>query len=459
MRSDVFRSTPLRVTTILGLVFVIAVILSGLTSWYLINKELLIKLDAGITSDFNVISQTFASNDITDLIDAVNIHIKSSVGVDRIYYLGASGGEVLAGAVNVAAVHQGWSTLSSKALGLAGNENYRLFYSPLGGNKLLVGASFAETEEIDRVALTSFAWGTALLTIVILAFGFVLAVRGQRRLADISGVMARIGRGDLTARLAVSGRGDDIDLIAGEVNHSVDRLSHVVESMRQVSVDIAHDLKTPLNRLAISVYSAIEAERADIPHIEELLRAETEIRQINDTFDALLRIAQIEAGARRSRFAEVALAPMLLDLVDAYSAVAEDNGQNLGIEMPSNLGKVVGDRPLLTQLFANLIENAIRHCPKDAQIAIQGKVAGGKVIIEVSDDGPGIPEREYEAVFRRLYRVERSRTTPGSGLGLSMVKAIADLHGAKVSLADNRPGLRVIVEFPETATGVSLSDL
>ena len=229
--------------------------------------------------------------------------------------------------------------------------------------------------------------------------------------------------------------------------------------MRQVSVDIAHDLKTPLNRLAISVYSAIEAERADIPHIEELLRAETEIRQINDTFDALLRIAQIEAGARRSRFAEVALAPMLLDLVDAYSAVAEDNGQNLGIEMPSNLGKVVGDRPLLTQLFANLIENAIRHCPKDAQIAIQGKVAGGKVIIEVSDDGPGIPEREYEAVFRRLYRVERSRTTPGSGLGLSMVKAIADLHGAKVSLADNRPGLRVIVEFPETATGVSLSDL
>ena len=229
-----------------------------------------------------------------------------------------------------------------------------------------MGASFAETAEIDRIAATSFAWGAALLTVVIAAFGFVLAVRGQRRLAGISRSMARIGRGDLKARLAVSKRGDDIDLICGEMNHAIDRLWHLVESMRQVSVDIAHDLKTPLNRLAINIYSAIEAERAGVPHGDQLIRAEGEIRQINLTFEALLRIAQIEAGARRSRFTEVILPPIFVDLLDAYAGVAEGNQQHLHIEVSPDLGNVIGDKDLLTQLFANLIENAIRHCPTTA---------------------------------------------------------------------------------------------
>jgi signal transduction histidine kinase len=448
MRTDVFRSTPLRTTVILGVVFVLAILMSGVTSWYLINKELLRKLDASITGEFNVISQTFASNDITDLVDAINIHIKASSGADKIYYVGSASGETLAGNINRTNASPGWSTQPARALGLAGNDNYRVFYSPLGGNALLVGASFAETDQIDRIALTSFAWGTALLTVVIMAVGFVLAVRGQRRLAHISAAMARLGRGDLKARLAVSGRGDDIDLISSAMNHAIDRLGHSVESMRQVSVDIAHDLKTPLNRLAIRVYSAIEAENAGISRIEDLLGAEKEIRQINDTFDALLRIAQIEAGARRSRFASVDLGPLCIDLVDAYSGVAEEGGQRLNIEISSSPSIVTGDRDFLTQLFANLIENAIRHCQVGAHIELVAKDVGGKVVVEVSDDGPGIPADEYEAVFRRLYRVEHSRTTPGSGLGLSMVKAIAELHGAKVSLSNNNPGLRVIVEFP-----------
>ena len=447
MRSDIVRSTPMRVTAILGVVFIVAVLLSGATSWYLINKELRNKIDEGITAEVTVISQTFDGSDVTDLIDSVNVHLKASPAGEKIYHLASSAGAALAGNVSGAGVADGWSTLPAQALGLAGNEKYRLFYSRLGGNRLLVGASFTETDEIDRIAITSFGWGTALLTLVITAFGFILAIRGQRRFADISRTMARLGRGDLKARLAVSKRGDDIDLIAAEMNHAIDRLWHLVESMRQVSVDIAHDLKTPLNRLAINVYSAIEAEKAGVPHGDELLKAESEIRQINLTFEALLRIAQIEAGARRSRFTGVPLGPIFVDLLDAYSGVAEENHQRLHVEVPPDLGLVTGDRDLLTQMFANLIENALRHCPVGADIGVTANQKDGRITVVLADTGPGIPEEEHEAVFRRLYRVERSRTTPGSGLGLSLVKAIADLHGAKVQLADNNPGLRVMVSF------------
>jgi signal transduction histidine kinase len=450
MRSDIVRSTPMRVTAILGVVFILAVLLSGATSWYLINKELRNKIDEGITAEVTVISQTFDGSDVTDLIDSVNVHLKASLAGEKIYHLASSAGANLAGNVSGAGVADGWSTLPAQALGLAGNEKYRVFYSRLGGNRLLVGASFAETDEIDRIAITSFGWGTALLTLVIMAFGFILAIRGQRRFADISRTMARLGRGDLKVRLAVSKRGDDIDLIAAEMNHAIDRLWHLVESMRQVSVDIAHELKTPLNRLAINVYSAIEAEKAGVPHGDQLLKAESEIRQINLTFEALLRIAQIEAGARRSRFTAVPLGPIFVDLLDAYSGVAEENHQRLHVEVPLDLGLVTGDRDLLTQMFANLIENALRHCPVGADIGVTGNNVNGRIAVVLADTGPGIPEEEHAAVFRRLYRIERSRTTPGSGLGLSLVKAIADLHGAKVGLADNNPGLRVTVSFPDS---------
>ena len=180
----------------------------------------------------------------------------------------------------------------------------------------------------------------------------------------------------------------------------------------------------------------------------DLEAAAEEADQINHTFEALLRIAQIEAGARKARFAEVDLSRLLASLVEVYGGVAEDAGDSLLMADEANGTAVVsGDGELLTQMYANLIENAIRHCPAGAHIRIGVRREGGRILTLVEDDGRGIPEAERQRVFRRLYRLEASRTSPGTGLGLSLVEAVADLHDADIRLEDAGPGLRVLVTF------------
>ena len=186
------------------------------------------------------------------------------------------------------------------------------------------------------------------------------------------------------------------------------------------------------------------------PETGEMLDSSIEeIDAIVETFEALLRITQIEAGAAKSRFRAVDLREMLGDLVETYSVVAEDSGHtltgDLGPDVPAT---VSGDRELLVQLFVNLLENAIRHCPPGTPIAVGLGREGADIAVRIADRGAGIPPEEHERVFQPLFRLEQSRTTPGTGLGLSLVKAIAELHGARIDLADNRPGLVVKIRLP-----------
>jgi len=221
--------------------------------------------------------------------------------------------------------------------------------------------------------------------------------------------------------------------------------------MRQVSVDIAHDLKTPLNRLAITLDTARSAEEKGEPVNQHLAQAEQEVQQISSTFDALLRIAQVEAGARRSRFIRLQLGDILERIRDVYGAVAEERGQTLSVNISGPLPQIEGDQELLTQLCANLIENAMNHCPTGTQIEITAVATKGRVVTTFADDGPGIPVEEHRRVFERLYRLDKSRSTSGSGLGLSLVKAVADLHGAIVDIRNREPGLTISVSFPTAA--------
>jgi signal transduction histidine kinase len=182
---------------------------------------------------------------------------------------------------------------------------------------------------------------------------------------------------------------------------------------------------------------------------DELAEARGESLQINETFDALLRIAQIEAGARKARFVHLDLNGIVEAIAEIYAGVAEDDGKSLSADISQSTQCLVhGDRDLLTQLFANLVENALRHCPRGTIIKLSVSRQGDSIVAEIADNGPGIPAQEREKVFQRLYRLDTSRTTPGSGLGLSLVRAIADLHGATIALEDRHPGLAVIVGFP-----------
>ena len=449
MREALLRSSPFRLTVLLGAAFLISLAVAGFIAYQLIRDELNQRIDRSVLDDFTVISQAYGDNDVVDLVDAVDSHVRATIDHDRVFLLRGLDGAVLAGNISSATISAGWSTVPAEALGLPeGGDAYRVYGNAIGGNQLLVGASFAETNAVGRLALTSIGWASAVLLALIVSVGVFVATKAQRRLDAIAETMHQVGRGELGARIAVGLQGDDIDSLSREVNAALDRLAALVESMRQVSVDIAHDLKTPLNRLAITVESAIEAEAAGQAVGDLLAQAQHESDQINTTFDALLRIAQIESGARRARFAQLPIKPILDTLAEAYSEVAEEWGQSLSLVAPAALPPIAGDKDLLTQLFANLIENTIRHCPAGTAMTITAMAEPEYLTVTIADNGPGIPPEERDKVFQRLYRLEKSRTTPGSGLGLSLVKAIADLHGASIVLTDNAPGLSVAMRFP-----------
>jgi signal transduction histidine kinase len=227
----------------------------------------------------------------------------------------------------------------------------------------------------------------------------------------------------------------------------LDRIQMLMEGLRQMSNDIAHDLRTPLTRLRQHLEGAQSKAETAAEYGDIVGRAIKETDDILHTFGALMRIAQIEAGTRRSAFTEVDFSNVLCTIVDAYAAVAEDAHHALTNQIPKSV-LVRGDRQLLTQMMANLVENALRHTPEGTRVEITLEDGPTAPICVVADNGPGIPEEERDKVFRRFYRMDRSRSTAGSGLGLSLVAAIAELHRIVVEVGDQRPGVRIALKFP-----------
>lgn len=441
-RARLYRSTPFRLALAFGLLFILGFLISGVITYQYLKRELTGALDTSVTEMYAVTTSNYAPNDMEDLVAAIEAYGKHPAADERVFSLVDPSGRRIAGNATVPRLADGLASVTAADIGMPGNSVFRVFSGPVGQNRLTVGRSLSETDDFEDIALFSFAW-VAVLTIVFAAVGgTLLANRAQRRLDGVAETMVDISNGRMQARIPLSGRRDDIDLLAVQINDALERLSSLVESMRQVSADIAHDLKTPLNRLKMTIQDAMGKNERKEP-IEDLLAAALEESdQINATFEALLRISQIEAGSRKARFHPVDLLGLMTDIAEIYADVAEDNGQFLSFAAPSAGGWLVsGDRELLMQLFVNLVENAINHCLPGTRITLSLLMAADRLVATVSDTGPGIPETERERVFRRLYRLDKSRSTPGSGLGLSLVRAIADLHDAELALADNHPGL------------------
>jgi signal transduction histidine kinase len=319
------------------------------------------------------------------------------------------------------------------------------------GDYLFVGLSNFELAEMQEMIARIFLWGAAATILLALGGGFVMSVNVLRRIEIISQTSRQIISGDLDQRIALRGTNDEFDHLAASLNAMLDRIQELMSGLQQVSSDIAHDLRTPLARLR----QKLEAGRRRELGLDELRQvldgAIVDADVILGTFGALLRIAQIEASTRRSGFAPLDLTGVIGRLVDAYQIVAEANGQALTQQVESSL-VLRGDEELLMQLLANLIENAITHTPSGTAIGISAEKALGHsppaVKVTVGDTGPGIPRAAYRDVLQRFYRLETSRTSPGSGLGLSLVKAVAILHRAEFRFEDNAPGLRCVLYLP-----------
>lgn len=446
------KSTPLRLALTFAVLFVAAFLIAGAAAYLTMKENLDQRLDRQILETFTAFRGLYEKDDPSDLQSAIAKLAAAASGHDRVYSVGPPGGPPLAGNIPRSPAATGWVTLYAPSLGLDESDlQFRIYSADIEDLRVTVGASLETTTEILETAFTSFAVATLAVLALAAAGGALLALRAQRRIELIAGTMSAISQGHLGARVPITRARDDIDYLSTQINDAMERLEQLVEGMRQVSSDIAHDLKTPIGRLHIAIEAALDRASRDNSDTAELTEALAAAEQINDTFDALLRITQIEAGARKSRFSDVDLAEVLETVFDAFEPVAEEQGSKLTLALGDRLAMVVrGDRQLLLQMIANLIENAIRHSPPGTVVELVGTPgtgADGPVVL-VTDTGPGIPAAEYEKVFRRLYRLEKSRTTDGSGLGLSLVKAVADLHGARIELSSNEPGLRVSIAFP-----------
>ena len=314
------------------------------------------------------------------------------------------------------------------------------------GTSILVADDLTSVEEVEDVVSGAFSIVLAFSTALGLAWGLLLSGLFLRRVDAVTRTADAIIAGDLTRRIARTGSGDDFDRLAATLNTMLDRIAHLMENLHQVSNDIAHDLRTPLSRLRQNLEDLRVHPEVGADHASAVDRAIAERTRCSRPSQPCYASPRSRPGRVGRLSGPVDLTEIVETVCEAYGPEAEEGGRSIvpGIERAV---VVEGDRDLLMQLFANLIENALGHTPEGTAIMVSLKAASAGPIAEIADDGPGIPTESREQVFQRFFRLERSRTAPGNGLGLSTVAAIVDLHRAHVSLTDNRPGLRVAIRF------------
>lgn len=384
------------------------------------------------------------------LVDTIRDRLAANVDDDAIYLLADPTLRPVAGNLErwpaMVTGDVEWSEIPIDRAGVRGLARIRHFVLP-GGYNLLVGRDVQARAQLRRILGDALIWTPSI--VVALGVAGALAVRSLFRITinDVAATAAAFSRGDLTRRVRVTGMGDEFDRLAEEINNMLDRVATLMDGVRQVSNAIAHDLRTPITRARARLEDASRSARTEADLHAAIERAQQDLDGIVAVFQALLRIAEIEAGARRSAFARIDLGPQLFDLAELYGAVAEESGQTLEHDIPPIL-PAYGDRDMLQQAVANLLDNALKFSPPGSTIRLTARAAGRTLEISVSDQGPGIPAEDRARAVERFFRGETARNTPGSGLGLSLVQAVAALHGGTLRLEDNQPGLRAVIALP-----------
>lgn len=442
-----FKNTAVRLAIIYIALFFVASLGANVAAYQMVVSFLDERLNLNVMERFREIESAFDARGLQGAVQMIDSHGPAIRRQETMYTLRGTAGELIAGNARFSNVPVGFSILQPDDQH-DGASYYKLFNGSLGPNELVVGISYGDTDELTRIVLVSFGWATAIVLSIGMAGAAILAYRTRRRISSLTQIAHAIGHGELSKRLPVSSRMDEIDTLSMEINVALARLEASVAALKQVTTDVAHDLKTPIGRTFLVLEDALNACSGDEMR-EGVEKALEEIRSVAYTFDALLRIVQIESRSRTARFTNLDLCELIRDIYEMYDVIAGEEGYDLTIHGDSSGCWVVGDPDLIRQLLANLLANSMRHAPVGSRIWIGTSRHGGQVLLSVADNGPGIPEEEHTRVFDRFYRLEKSRTSTGSGLGLSLVKAISELHGATATLSDNSPGLRVVVVFQD----------
>lgn len=438
------RSASLRLAAVYGLLFALSSLALVFFFWFSTTDLMERQVETAIVLDAQGLLQVWhEGGGLVGVQMAIEKRLESNVDDDAIYQLSFLN-RVIDGNVAIPLPllpdENLFYEIAISRAGQPATAKARIFPLP-GGFELLVGRDVRGRAELERLLRSTLLSSALLVAGLAVIGGVVMRNLFRRMVADVSSTAAAIARGDLARRVRRSGRGDEFDRMAEAINTMLDRIGRLMDGVRQISNAIAHDLRTPIARARARLEDAAARAQGEAELHAAVERAVADLDGITAVFQALMRIAEIEAGARRAAFADVDLGPQLADLADLYGALAEEKQVALQLQVADTL-PVYGDRDLIQQAVANLLDNAIKFSPPGGRVAVAAGAEAPGVSITVIDQGPGIPEADRPRAAERFFRGEQARSTPGSGLGLALVQAVAHLHDGRLVLEDARPGLR-----------------
>ncbi|HEY4293859.1 HAMP domain-containing sensor histidine kinase [Luteibacter sp.] len=451
--TDAWRSATSRLIIIYGALFAIwCVVLLGVVQWET-SRYLCGVIDQMLVSRVHYLEGT-APRNMRATVDAA-----SQIDVQGAMWMGLfdAQGRHLAG--NIAAMPKALneddvaSSLSASLAGPAHKGTARvrgLAHALPDGTRLVVAKESSTIDGIGTIIRHGLLWGLSLTLIPGLLGGVLLARRPAHRIRAIQQAMEPIREGDLSVRLPVSGIGDEVDLLAGTVNTTLAEIERLLGEVKGVTDNIAHDLRTPLTRMRTRLYR-LQQRFESLPEGEQLDACVGEIDTVLARFRALLRVSELEDRQRSACFETMDLGTVLRNVHEFYAPLAEDRGQRFELDV-GRLPPLRGDPQLMFEAFANLVGNAIKFTPDGGAVRLVASTdAGGGARVDIADTGPGIPPDEREAVFRRFYRSDETRSKPGCGLGLAIVSAIVRLHGYSLSVGGTERGAVFSVVCPATS--------
>ena len=442
----IMRTASFGLAVIYALLFAVSVLILGIIVYWTVqtslDRQMLTRLDAEI----DLLQQEFRSEGLQELLKEVRERTNYFPSLE--YLVLDADGQRLVGDLPAIPPGVGWSDVSIPPDARArGGRKFRVRSVILGdGVRLVVGDDLAPMQDIQIAFLEALGWALLAFLLLSLSGGLLISRRFLQHVDTITHTAEAIIGGDFQSRVPLRGTNDNFDRLSHTLNRMLDRIQELMDSLSQVSNDIAHALRTPLGRLRQKLERARASAEVNSTCEEAIDAAVVETKTILDTFSALLRIAQIEAATRSAGFREIDLSKLFETVTEAYTTAAEDQGKAITARITPSI-RSWGDKDLLTEMLANLLDNAITHTPPGAHIEVSLVNGGLHAVASVADDGPGVPQAERERIFRRFYRLGRSMRTPGNGLGLSLVAAVAELHGVQLSADDNGPGLRMTMIF------------
>jgi signal transduction histidine kinase len=458
-----FRTTAFKLTLVYLVVFALfAGFLLGYFAWNtrrLITEQITETVDAEIRG----LAEQYRLGGIRRLVFVIDARARRPGS--NLYLVTTAAGEGLAGNVGSLASgildNPGWTETAYRRIDDqdATTEHHALarIIQLAGGFRLLVGRDLEERERLYDIVIAAGRWSLAIVVVLGLAGGFFVTRRVLKRVDAMTETTQTIMRGDLSERLPVAGTGDELDRLADNLNAMLDRIEALMHGLKEVSDNIAHDLKTPLTRLRNRCEEALRTAEDESQYRAALETTIEESEALIRTFNALLMIARAESGQGRDGMSEFDAAEIARGVGELYEPLADDKGIELKVEAPAS-ASIRGNRELISQALANLVDNAIKYAAPDPsqvngvqpQIMVKATGEGERILFTVSDSGPGIPEADRSRAVERFVRLEQSRSQPGSGLGLSLASAVARLHGGELKLEDNHPGLKSVISLPRS---------